>query len=380
MFKYLLLVVTNLSLLFCSEKEVRKIDPPKLSLSNLGQKILCHRPMRYGSPNLKVEQRYGKVVANNYGHGDSCWALAPGSADYVNNLLIDSEHSKDLKKDTPITIIGGGAIGLFAAYDLLSKGFKNITIISETFNAVTSHISGGLVAPSSMDNDSQVQKIIYDIGIKAYSFYRSIAEKKHHYFTDCAVILPAYFENRQDSGLEPYVGIVMKPAKDVVLDFGNGTTRPMVVYDDSIFVDTEKLMNAIMDHLKKNNVKFVKKKIKLFSEIPDKFIINCIGIGAKELSTDDKLVPVQGHLIMLKNQNPDHLKYIIIVNLGEGVTRSGQKVKRMITINPKHLPNLGNNDVGMIGSTFIVGATSLTPNNEEFDIIYENAKKFFGRR
>ncbi len=374
------IILSSLTSFLCAEVEVRRITPPKLGSNYLGKKILCHRPMRRGSPNMGVEHKYGKVIVSNYGHGDSCWALAPGCADYSNNLLINSKYSTDLKKDTPITIIGAGAIGLFVAYDLLTKGYSNITIVAEAFDALTSHISGGLVAPVSIDSDSKMQSTVHKIGFKAYNFYKSITQKKHPHLMEGAVILPTYFENRDDSGLEPYVGVVMERAKNVILDFGNGTTRKMIVYDDGIFVDTCKLMTAITSYLKKNNVKFAKKKITSFSQIRDKFIVNCAGLGARDLSSDDKIVPVQGHLIMLKNQNPANLQYMIVVYLNEGMTRSGQKVKRSFCIFPKHLPNASHSDVGMIGTTYIEGATSLTPNNEEFDIVYKNSKEFFGTK
>jgi hypothetical protein len=81
---------------------------------------------------------------------------------------------------------------------------------------------------------------------------------------------------------------------------------------------------------------------------------------------------------MLKNQNPADLQYMILVYLKNGTTKSGQKVRRCFYIFPKHLPNSGHNDVGVIGSTFVEGATSLTPNNEEFEIVCKNAKEFFG--
>jgi glycine/D-amino acid oxidase-like deaminating enzyme len=138
--------------------DVRKITPPKLESTHLGQKILCHRPMRHGSPNMIVEQKDGKVIAHNYGHGGSGWTLGPGSASYVNNLLINFSGAADLKNDTPITIIGAGALGLFTAYDLVQRGFTNITIVAEKFDSLTSHNAGGLLAPVSMDNDPKMQK------------------------------------------------------------------------------------------------------------------------------------------------------------------------------------------------------------------------------
>jgi len=42
------------------------------------------------------------------------------------------------------------------------------------------------------------------------------------------------------SFLEPHVGVVMQKAKDVTLDFGNGTKRDLVVYDHGIFIGPQK--------------------------------------------------------------------------------------------------------------------------------------------
>src|SRR5688500_12427145 len=67
--------------------EVRKITPPKLEGRHLGKKILCHRPMRRGSPKLGLEQQGDKLIVHNYGHGGSGWTLGPGSAKYVIDLL-----------------------------------------------------------------------------------------------------------------------------------------------------------------------------------------------------------------------------------------------------------------------------------------------------
>ena len=70
--------------------EIRRITPPAFKAANLGEKILCYRPMKHGMPNLSIEQQGDKVIAHNYGHGGSGWTLGPGSAKYVNALLINS--------------------------------------------------------------------------------------------------------------------------------------------------------------------------------------------------------------------------------------------------------------------------------------------------
>ena len=220
-------IFSNIAL--AKDLEVRKITPPQLSTEHLGQHILCYRPMRQGTPAMNVEVQGDKIIANNYGHGGSGWTLAPGAATYVVNML---KKEKDVNKHTPIAIVGAGALGLFSALELVNQGYKDITVIAEAFDNLTSHNAGGLLAPVSMDNDPELQKTIDKIGIEAYKFYKKIALKKNKQITSGAMIVPTYFPNREDSGLEPYVGKVMQPAKDVMVDFQNGANHQMVSYDD----------------------------------------------------------------------------------------------------------------------------------------------------
>ena len=358
-------------------REVRKMNPPKLELAHLGKRILCHRPMRRGAPNMGLEHRDGKTIAHSYGYGGSGWTLGPGCATYVNDLLLNSSYAVDLTLDTPITVIGAGALGLFTAYDLIQRGFRNITVVAEKFEGLTSHNAGGLLAPVSMDNGPEMQKVIDKVGVGAYLFYDAIAKKTHPHFADGAVVVPTYFENREYSGLEPYVGVVMQPAKDITLDFGNGTTRDLVSYDDGIFIDTAKMMTALHAYLD-DKVTFIQKKVSSVTELADDYIINCSGGLDYQLNCDADMISVQGHLIMLKDQNIADLQHMILVYFGPDVTASGQKIKRSFYIFPKQLPNTGVNDVGVIGGTFIEGATSETPNTEEFDIMLQGAKSFYG--
>jgi glycine/D-amino acid oxidase-like deaminating enzyme len=358
-------------------REIRKIVPPKLDKAHLGKHILCHRPMREGSPEMNVVKSNNKIIANNYGHGGSGWTLGPGAANYVVSLLETEMAASKLGKNEPITVIGGGALGLFSATELVEKGYKNITVMAASFDDLTSHNAGGLLAPVSMDNEPEMQKLIDQIGIDAYKFYKEIALKQHKHFKEGAIIVPTYFEDRQDSGLEPYVGKVMQPAKDVVLDFGTGVTRAMVSYDDGIFMDTGKLMDLLYKNLE-GKVKFVTKKVENFAEVEDKVIVNCTGNGAKELAKDEKMVSVQGHLIMLENQEPKDINHMILVYFGKNKTKSGFDVKRSFYIFPKRTLGSNARDVGVIGGTFIEGATASTPNEEEFDIMLQGAKDFYG--
>ena len=361
--------------------EIRKIIPPAFEHSHLGEKILCYRPMKHGMPNLSIEQMDSKVIAHNYGHGGSGWTLGPGSAKYVNTLLIESALGKALSdKSIPIAIIGAGLVGLFTAYDLVQRGYRNITIYAEKLDALASHYAGGLLAPVSMDNDHEMQAVIDQIGIDAYRFYDGVAKNKNSDFKQGARLVPSYFNSREDSGLEAYVGKVMNPAKDVILDFGNGTTRKMVVYDDGIYMNTALLMAELHEFIQSHDINIILGKIHTFNQLEQEFIFNCSGLGAAELTNDKSLVPVQGHLIMLKNQVPENMNYMILVYFGEGKTEANQKVKRSFYIFPKHLPDSAPQDIGVIGGTFIEGGSPEIPNLKEYDSIINEANTFFGIR
>ncbi|HRE31088.1 MAG TPA: FAD-dependent oxidoreductase, partial [Candidatus Berkiella sp.] len=169
------------------------------------------------------------------------------------------------------------------------------------------------------------------------------------------------------------------PHKSVTLDFGNGKTQSMVVHDDGIFIDVEGMMHQLTQYLKKHKVKFVKKKISLFAQIKDNVIINCSGLGARDLAEDNEVIPAQGHLIMLKNRNPKDLEQLMVYLFdANAVNERGQKVIRVFYLFPERSPKYAKNDVGVLGGTYVLGATPETPNEEEFDILIKNAKTFYG--
>ena len=356
---------------------VRKLKPPRLDTAYLGEEVLCYRPMRRGAPNMSIETTGTQLIAHNYGHGGSGWTLAPGTAKYVVDLVEDSEQGKAISKGDAVTVVGAGVIGLFTAYELVLRGYSNVTVLAERFDKLTSHNAGGLLAPVSMDNAPEIQKIIDQVGIDAYRFYAAVAKGEQPDFAGGAKIVPSYFETRDESGLEAYVGQVMQPAKDVLVDFGNGTTRNMVVYDDGIFMDTAVMMQELHKYLD-TRVTFVEQKVTDFGELPAKLVFDSAGLGSGALNGDAEMVSVQGHLIMLKDQVPADMEYMILVYFAEGHTEAGQKVKRSLYVFPKHLPGTGPNDIGVVGGTFVEGGTPETPNRSEFATLLKGAKDYYG--
>ncbi|MDR0296941.1 MAG: hypothetical protein LBH67_03145 [Rickettsia sp.] len=64
--------------------------------------------------------------------------------------------------------------------------------------------------------------------------------------------------------------------------------------------------------------------------------------------------------------------------MGKGKTPSGQTVEQHFYLHPKHLPNSPASSIGIIGGTFIEGASPATPNTDQFKLIMQRAREFYG--
>jgi L-2-hydroxyglutarate oxidase LhgO len=89
-----------------------------------------------------------------------------------------------------------------------------------------------------------------------------------------------------------------------------------------------------------DKVIFKKQKISNFSEIKTNFIVNCSGMGAIKLNNEEKLVSVQGHLIMLKDQNPKSIDHMIFLYLDETIKNIINGQKELFTFHRKDCQTL----------------------------------------
>jgi len=353
--------------------ETRLLRPPNLGSEAIGRKIVCYRPMRDSIPNFSLEEQGKKILIHNYGHGGAGWSLSVGSVFYSYNLL--KEALPYLKKSTPIAIVGSGCIGLFTAYHLWNEGFKNITIYTKKFEDLTSHHAGGLLSYRAVYSNQDANRLILKMGEETYGFFRLIAEGECPDFPMGASVLPTYFESLVDSELEDLVGRGMQPAKEVVVDFGSGVKREMIVYDDSLFIDTGAMMDQLKSYLCPK-ISFNKHTVKAFADLQERIIFNCTGLGAKELNQDDHMYPVEGHLIMLQNQKPEELQYMLIVNF-ELEEDENKKIFRTLDFFPKKLSCAAFDEIGVLGGTFIENCDTLELKIDEFELMLDRAKHFF---
>lgn len=382
--KLILYVIVIFHLLWVSQShanDVRKINPPDLEAKNFGDYELLNQTVRHGKPAMFIEENdNGKVIAHNYGFGGGAWSLAPGASNYIVDELEKYEPAITLQKDTNIAVLGYGVESLFTALSLVERGYKNIIVYAQDENDKPAPASmGGIFGIMFMDNSSEIDPLIEKIGIASYKFYHDIAVKKHRTFKMGASLMPAYFESRNYSGLEFLVGSVIKPAKDVTLDFKNGTKKSVVVYDSAILINSNQLIHTLQASLRKKKVKFQVKLIKDFSQLSEKFIINCNNTIAKNLAQDGQLTSLKEVQLVLKNQNRKNFNYMMYLELGEEKIKNEPPIKRLFYITPQKKVNAKRADIGVLGGIVVTNVEQYVPSKQVLDIIASQAFQVYGK-
>ncbi len=347
------------------------LTPPLLDNDNLGTKVLCHRPTRQHTPAMHALVIGNQILVNHYGHAGFGWIMAPGSTPFVLNQL--EALLPATAKKRAITVIGAGVIGLTAAYQLSLRGYTNITIVAENTQELTSHKAVGFFSPSIDLGRSWMTEEVQDLLRASYHFYTHVVAGHNPDFSaESARIMPMYTTKPQKSAvsLSPY------PVEQMLVDFGTGVQHTMLKQEGGLLINVGLMMQQLTQLLAARGIPTIIAKIETLDQITTPIIINCTGLGAKELVHDAGVLPTQGHLRHLINQPAEALSYLIMMDHSKARTGTGFQVKRSLYLAPRQ-QHENNFTTGILGTTSIKGANDSTPHDSEFEIMLGNARRFF---
>jgi len=103
---------------------------------------VCTRPFRPQGPRIEAEQRYGKTLVHNYGHGGSGWSLSWGSARLAVALAMST-------REKHLAVVGCGAIGLTTARVAQRAGLRVRIYCKDRPPEVRSSAASGVWSPDS---------------------------------------------------------------------------------------------------------------------------------------------------------------------------------------------------------------------------------------
>jgi glycine/D-amino acid oxidase-like deaminating enzyme len=284
--------------------KVSKFEKPRISYDRILRVTVGLRPHRASGYVLRSEPLDRKTIVHNYGHGGSGWSLSWGTGH-----LAVQEVAKT--PETKIGVLGAGVVGLATARLLQRRGY-DVTIYAKSIPPyVTSNFATAVWSPTA----TLVDEGKFTPEFKAQ--FTEAARMSHRYFQDF-IGNPRYGVEYQtsyrgrDVPTEPfkadYVGSEILDLVGESKEMPEGSTPfqfKHVHRNYGMRFQVPQYLAAQVDDFEAFGGKFVIKDITRLEDIdalPEKVIVNCLGLGTKGIFKDDELMPIRGQLTHLMPQ------------------------------------------------------------------------------
>jgi len=196
-----------------------------------------------------------------------------------------------------VLVIGSGIIGLSTTITLVQKGYKVTIWAKDIPPNTTSNKAAAVWFPFLAFPVDKVTKW----SSETMQHYKTVAVAN----SSSGVILRKtvqVFRNTQEN-LPPWKDSV--PVRRATKEeLGHGGTYVDGFTIEGVVADTDVYLEYLVNEVKSLGVDIIIKEVKHIQEALDKFdfIINCTGLGSRELLNDHSLFPTRGQTIIIKNK------------------------------------------------------------------------------
>jgi len=267
------------------------LPTPDFSTGNVLRSVAGLRPLRDAGVRLEIETLGDQSLVHNYGHGGSGFTLSWGSAAEAASLI--PAHVQD------VAVIGAGVIGLTTARVLSERGHKVTVYYAKISPDTTSDVAGAQWSPSFVSaGASSAEKLRYE-RMLAVSFrhFGQLDGKKFG-----VSLRPNYIPDGSHDGIQDVpVSVRGAGTRLATLPFrgvrGAGTMLRSWLIEPKVFLP------ALIDELRERGVDFRVQEFAALEQLralPQRSIVNCTGLGARELAGDRSVYPMKGQLVLLK--------------------------------------------------------------------------------
>ncbi|KAL6255013.1 hypothetical protein P5V15_013348 [Pogonomyrmex californicus] len=205
-----------------------------------------------------------------------------------------------------IVIVGGGVVGLTTARFVQMGYFRNadITVLASDFDDIVSHVAAGIFRVGASfcgPSEMMTRKWVKD----SYEFYDALRKTDDASYAGVTDISGYIFANSsrnvvKNHWLEGIVPVYRNATEEEFeLIEGNwkyGSYLSTLLTQGNLYVPWMKY------RLLSEGIIFKKGKVNSFKELIDDYdiIINCTGLGARELCNDKRLVSLRGQVLKVK--------------------------------------------------------------------------------
>ncbi|HTM31062.1 MAG TPA: FAD-dependent oxidoreductase [Vicinamibacterales bacterium] len=326
-----------------------RLARPRLSWERVIRTTVGLRPHRDGGFVLRAGKLDDKVLIHNYGHGGAGMSLAWGCGTLVSELARPADAER-------IAVIGCGSPGLCTAIQLQRRGYA-VTIYAATMPPeTTSNMSWAGYTPTTALIEPERRTPEWDTQFRraAEISYRQLqlmtGPRYGVYWID------SY--NATDDPEPPPPG----PGADLVpLELRAGRDREVLgpgehpfptryaIRASNLAIEPSIYLQSLVDDFVRYGGRLVFRRFdsaRQFASLAEAVIVNCTGLGSRELFGDEELVPIKGQLTFMVPQT--EVNYRVSARLPDGTN---------VGINPR-------SDGIVVGNSQEPGVWSLDVNPE----------------
>lgn len=258
------------------------------------------RPYRPSGFVVRAESLGDKLLVHNYGHGGAGVTLSWGTAELAVDLVRESGRAG------PAAVLGCGAVGLATARLLQDRGF-DVTIYARDLPPdTTSNVAGAMWNPS----------YIVERGRRTPEWdtqFEHAQKLSHRTFQglvggDYAVHWRELFslsDDAQNTGLPDWGLPELYPDRHVLSAAENPFASRYVISERTMFIEPPTYLRALLRDFHLAGGRVVVRNLASPADVaalPQPVVVNCTGLGARELFGDDELTPIKGQLTVLLPQ------------------------------------------------------------------------------
>ncbi len=292
------------------------IDPPTASLKSLHhftpvnvsperviRTVVGLRPFRPAGFVVRAESLGDKLLVHNYGHGGGGVTLSWGTAYLAADMVSASG------KTGAAAVIGCGVVGLATGRTLQRRGFDVTIYAKEMPPETTSNVAGASWFPT-MVIDEQKRTTAFDAQferaarIAHRAFQLLVGDEYGVHWRE-----QYYLSDREDEvSDEPWDYKMLRdlfPAARSLKPSENPFPARYVLVDNMMFIEPSIYLNALLRdfYLAGGRVRRAAfAESRELSTLKESVIVNCTGLGARELFGDREVTPIKGQLTVLLPQ------------------------------------------------------------------------------